>query len=166
MLPLKIKIIFLFICLLITFGKISTGALNDLERVTKQAYAMVSYFGMSKVIGNRSYYDSSGQAEYAFVKPFSEKTSETIDKEVSTIIEDTYNRAKDVLIENREGLTQLATLLLEKEVIFSEDLERIFGKRKYAGPHEHQFKAEEKIEKLLGDTPAGVNPAAVNADGE
>ena len=123
----------------ITFGKISTGALNDLERVTKQAYAMVSYFGMSGVIGNLSFYDSSGQSEYAFVKPFSEKTSEAIDKEVSRIIEDAYNRSKNILKENIEGLNQLANLLLEKEVIFSEDLEKIFGKRKFANPYEHVF---------------------------
>jgi cell division protease FtsH len=121
----------------IVFDKISTGALNDLERVTKQAYAMVSYFGMSKEVGNMSFYDSSGQSEYAFVKPFSEKTSETIDKEVSKLISDTYNRAKQVLVENRPGLDSLANILLEKEVIFSEDLERIFGKRKYPNPHEH-----------------------------
>ncbi len=115
----------------IVFGVISTGALNDLERVTKQAYAMISYFGMSKILGNLSFYDSSGQSEYAFTKPYSEKTAETIDKEVSNIVEKSYNRAKKVLIDNREGLNQLANILLEKEVIFSEDLEKIFGKRKY-----------------------------------
>ena len=140
----------------ITFGKISTGALNDLERVTKQAYAMVTYFGMSKIIGNRSFYDSSGQSEYAFVKPYSEHTSEIIDQEVSLIIEDTYNRAKSVLEENKEGLAQLANLLLEKEVIFSEDLERIFGKRKFASSHEMGFKNEELTE--LEDVPqTGTN---------
>lgn len=126
----------------LVFDKISTGALNDLERVTKQAYAMVSYFGMSKKVGNMSFYDSTGQSEYAFVKPFSEKTSETIDTEVSKLIEDTYQRAKKVLSENREGLDSLASILLEKEVIFSEDLERIFGKRKFAGAHEHVLLAE------------------------
>ena len=148
----------------ITFGKISTGALNDLERVTKQAYAMVSYFGMSKIIGNRSYYDSSGQAEYAFVKPFSEKTSETIDKEVSSIIEDTYKRAKDVLNENVEGLTALANLLLEKEVIFSEDLERIFGKRKFVGSHEHAFKTEQQFEDVAEINGIDHNAATSSTD--
>lgn len=120
----------------IVFGKISTGALNDLERVTKQAYAMVSYFGMSKEIGNISFYDSSGQSDMAFVKPFSEKTSELIDKEVSVLIEEAYTKAKEVLTDNRDGLNKLAKQLLEKEVIFSEDLEVIFGKRKFGNPHD------------------------------
>ena len=112
------------------FNRISTGALNDLEKVTKQAYAMVAYFGMSKGIRNISFYDSSGQNELAFSKPYSEKTAELIDKEVKNIIGEAYDRAKDILTKNREGLTQLAELLLEREVIFSEDLEAIFGKRK------------------------------------
>jgi len=112
------------------FNQISTGALNDLEKVTKQAYAMVAYFGMSKGIRNISFYDSSGQNELAFSKPYSEKTAELIDKEVKNIIGEAYDRAKDILTKNREGLTQLAELLLEREVIFSEDLEAIFGKRK------------------------------------
>jgi len=120
----------------IIFGSISTGALNDLERVTKQAYAMVSYFGMSKAIGNLSYYDSTGQTEYGFTKPFSEKTSELIDKEASDLIEKSYQKAKVVLAENIEGLHKLAKILLEKEVIFAEDLENIFGKRKYGNPHD------------------------------
>lgn len=120
----------------IVFEKISTGALNDLERVTKQAYAMVSYFGMSKEIGNMSFYDSSGQSDMAFVKPFSEKTSELIDKEVAALIEEAYSKAKTVLAENRDGLNKLAKQLLEKEVIFSEDLEVIFGKRKFGNPHD------------------------------
>ncbi|OFY48634.1 MAG: hypothetical protein A2W85_05905 [Bacteroidetes bacterium GWF2_41_31] len=114
---------------MVIFGKISTGALNDLEKVTKQAYAMVSYYGLSKKVGNISYYDSSGQSEYSFNKPFSEKTSELIDKEVSEMIESAYAKAIEVLSENRAGLEKLATKLLEKEVIFKEDLEEIFGKR-------------------------------------
>lgn len=126
----------------VVFDKISTGALNDLERVTKQAYAMVSYFGMSDKIGNMSFYDSTGQSEYAFVKPFSEKTSETIDAEAAKLIEETYQRAKQVLIDNRAGLDSLATILLEKEVLFSEDLERIFGKRQFPGSHEHVLFSE------------------------
>jgi len=115
----------------INFKKISTGALNDLEKVTKQAYAMVSYFGMSDKIGNISFYDSSGQGEYSFNKPYSEKTAEKIDDEVNTIVEEQYKRAVKLLNENLEGLTKLAEQLLEKEVIFSEDLEKIFGKRKW-----------------------------------
>lgn len=113
----------------VTFGKISTGALNDLERVTKQAFAMISYFGMSEKIGNLSYYDSSGQQEYSFNKPYSEKTAETIDNEVKNLIDTEYNRAKEILRKNKKGLQQLAEILLEKEVIFSDDLEKIFGKR-------------------------------------
>jgi len=114
----------------IIFGKISTGALNDLEKITKQAYAMVSFFGMSDKVGNISFYDSSGQSDFGFTKPYSEKTAELIDQEVNLIISESYVRAKEVLKSNMKGLTELAELLLEKEVIFSEDLERIFGKRK------------------------------------
>jgi AFG3 family protein len=114
----------------INFSKISTGALNDLERVTKQAYAMVSYFGMSDKVGNISFYDSNGQSDFSFTKPYSEKTAELIDKEVNKIVEEQYERAKDTLKKNIVGMKKLAEQLLEKEVIFSEDLEKIFGKRK------------------------------------
>jgi AFG3 family protein len=114
----------------LVFGKISTGALSDLEKVTKQAYAMVAYFGMSDKIGNISFYDSSGQTDFNFTKPYSDRTAELIDKEVKDIIEKAYLRAQEVLKKNIKGLTELAELLLEKEVIFGEDLERIFGKRK------------------------------------
>ncbi|TAL80861.1 MAG: ATP-dependent zinc metalloprotease FtsH [Bacteroidetes bacterium] len=112
------------------FGKISTGALSDLEKITKQAYAMVAYFGMSEKVGNISFYDSSGQSDFGFTKPYSEKTAELIDQEVNLIIAESYVRAKEVLKNHIKGLTELAELLLEKEVIFSEDLERIYGKRK------------------------------------
>ncbi|MBZ4675458.1 MAG: cell division protein FtsH [Anaerophaga sp.] len=112
------------------FNRISTGALNDLEKVTRQAYAMVSYFGMSSKLGNLSYFDSSGQNEYNFQKPYSEKTAELIDQEVSIIVEEQYTRAKKILTENKDKHAHLAELLLEREVIFSEDLEKIFGKRK------------------------------------
>jgi AFG3 family protein len=112
------------------FGKISTGALSDLEKITKQAYAMVSFFGMSEKVGNISFYDSSGQSDFGFTKPYSEKTAELIDEEVNLIISESYIRAKEVLKHNMKGLTELAEQLLDKEVIFSEDLERIFGKRK------------------------------------
>ncbi|MCD4768745.1 MAG: ATP-dependent zinc metalloprotease FtsH, partial [Bacteroidales bacterium] len=111
------------------FGKISTGALNDLEKVTKQAYAMVSYFGMSEKLGNMCFYDSTGQNEYSFTKPYSERTAELIDSEARRIVDESYQRAKDVLSKNMKGLEVLAGLLLEKEVIFSEDLEKVFGKR-------------------------------------
>lgn len=114
----------------VTFGKISTGALNDLERVTKQAYAMIAYFGMGKTVGNISYYDSSGQSEFSFNKPYSEKTAEQIDGEVKILIDGAYENAKKILTDNVESFTKLAELLLEREVIFSEDLENIFGPRK------------------------------------
>lgn len=125
----------------IIFGKISTGALNDLEKVTKQAFAMVAYFGLNKKIGNISYYDSSGQSEYSFHKPFSEKTAEIIDIEISKLVESAYDRAKKLLTENKEKLEQLAAVLLDREVIFSEDLESVFGKR----PFEDRNKEDEEI---------------------
>jgi cell division protease FtsH len=127
----------------IVFGKISTGALSDLEKITKQAYAMVSFFGMSDKVGNISFYDSSGQSDFGFTKPYSEKTAELIDKEVKQIIEESFQRAQEVLRSNIKGLTELAELLLEKEVIFSEDLERIFGKRK-ADILKEEKRSEEK----------------------
>ncbi len=133
----------------LTFNRISTGALNDLERVTKQAFAMISYFGMSKKIGNISYYDSSGQQEYSFNKPYSEKTAETIDEEVKNLIDVQYERAKTVLRKNKKGLTQLAEILLEKEVIFSEDLEKIFGKRPWVRHDELPKKKEELPKKKV-----------------
>jgi cell division protease FtsH len=110
-------------------GKISTGALSDLEKITKQAYAMVAYLGMSDKIGNISFYDSTESAGYSFGKPYSEKTAETIDKEARRLVDDAYETAKRVLNEQKEGFVKLAELLLEREVIFSEDLEAIFGKR-------------------------------------
>lgn len=128
----------------IVFGKISTGAVNDLERITKQAMAMVSYFGMSNRIGNISFYDSTGQSDYAFSKPYSEKTAELIDAEIKAIVDEQYERAKKVLKENFKGLETLAEQLLQKEVIFSDDLEKIFGKRKTNDPNE---KLDEKKKK-------------------
>ena len=113
------------------FGNISTGALSDLEKVTKQAQAIVKIYGLNDKIGNVSYYDSSGQQEYSFQKPYSEKTSELIDKEISATIEAQYERAKQILTDNREKLDALAKMLLEKEVIFKDDLETIFGKRTF-----------------------------------
>jgi len=120
----------------IVFGKISTGALNDLEKVTKQAYAMVAFYGLNKKIGNISYYDSSGQNEYSFSKPFSEETARVIDDEIHKMVEECYNKAKVLLSDNRDKLNQLADILLLKEVIFREDLEKIFGKRPFPD-HDH-----------------------------
>ncbi len=131
----------------ITFKRISTGALNDLERVTKQAYAMIAYFGMGESIGNLSYYDSSGQSEFSFGKPYSEKTAESIDKEVKDLVEKAYSIAKKILTENNEGLNKLAELLLDREVIFSEDLENIFGPRKSISREEELAKDLEKAQQ-------------------
>ncbi|WP_313098295.1 ATP-dependent zinc metalloprotease FtsH [Epilithonimonas sp.] len=111
------------------FGNISTGALSDLERVTKQAQAMVTIYGLNDKVGNISYYDSSGQSEYNFGKPYSEQTAKVIDEEISKLIETQYQRAVNILTENRDKLDALAQKLLDKEVIFREDLEEIFGKR-------------------------------------
>jgi cell division protease FtsH len=115
----------------VIFDQISTGALSDLEKVTKQARAMVTIYGLSEKVGNLTYYDSSGQSEYGFTKPYSERTAELIDKEISDIIEEQYQRALKLLEEHKDKLTQLAEVLLEKEVIFKDNLEKIFGKRPF-----------------------------------
>jgi len=115
----------------VIFGNISTGALSDLEKVTKQAQAMVTIYGLSEKVGNLSYYDSSGQQDYSFSKPYSEETARLIDEEISTLVEAQYKRAIQILSENKDKLTALANKLLEKEVIFTNDLEEIFGKRKW-----------------------------------
>lgn len=114
----------------VVFGEVSTGALSDLEKVTKQAYSMVTVYGLNEKIGNISFYDSSGQSDYSFNKPYSEKTAETIDEEVKLIVEKAYKRTKQILNDNRDKLNELAELLLEKEVIFKEDMVRIFGEKK------------------------------------
>jgi cell division protease FtsH len=144
----------------VVFGRISTGALSDLEKVTKQAYAMVMYYGLNEKIGNISFYDSTGNSEMSFQKPFSEKTAERIDTEVSLLIETAYTRAKDVLTKHKEQLTKLAQYLLEKEVIFKENLEEIFGKRKW------ETEEEKKASQLPPTTTAqtataenGINPS-------
>lgn len=131
-------------------GKISTGAANDLERVTKQAYAMVVYFGMSQRLPNLNYYDSTGQ-DWGFTKPYSEETAKLIDNEVQLIIDEQYDRAKEILSKHAEGHHQLAQVLLEREVIYSEDVEHIFGKRKWLSRSQEilqlQEKANEKAEE-------------------
>lgn len=153
------------------FKKISSGAQNDLEKITKQAYAMVSIFGMSEKVGNVSFYDSSGQSDYSFTKPYSEKTAELIDEEVKVIIDAQYKRALEILKKHAEGHAKLANLLLEREVIFSEDLEEIFGKRPWDTKHvipENGDKASVAVEKpkakkkAVPTTPKGdieINPA-------
>ncbi len=127
----------------IMFGKVSTGALSDLEKVTKQAYAMVSIYGLSDKVGNISYYDSSGQSDYSFSKPYSEKTAQLIDEEVKNLIETSYIRTKKILEENKDKLIKLAEKLLEKEVIFRDDLEEIFGKSIF----EAELNEEKKVSK-------------------
>ncbi|GAA4963201.1 ATP-dependent zinc metalloprotease FtsH [Algibacter aquimarinus] len=127
----------------VIFDKISTGALSDLEKVTKQARAMVTIYGLSDKIGNLTYYDS-GQSEYGFTKPYSEQTAELIDKEISDIIEEQYQRAIKLLEANKDKLTQLAEVLLEKEVIFKDNLEKIFGKRPFEKEEQKETPKEEK----------------------
>jgi cell division protease FtsH len=126
----------------VIFNKISTGALSDLEKVTKQARAMVTVYGLSDKIGNLTYYDSSGQNEYGFTKPYSEQTAELIDKEISDIVEAQYQRAIALLNENKDNLIELAEVLLKEEVIFKDNLETIFGKRPY-----ETSKVEAEVEK-------------------
>ena len=132
----------------VIFDKISTGALSDLEKVTKQARAMVTIYGLNDKIGNLTYYDSA-QSEYSFTKPYSEKTAHLIDEEISKIIEEQYQRAIDILTENKDKLTTLANLLLEREVIFREDLENIFGKRKFKDPHDIIEEEEDKSSEVV-----------------
>lgn len=127
-------------------GQISNGASNDLERVTKQAYAMVVYYGMSDKLPNINYYDSSGQ-EWGFTKPYSESTARIIDEEVQQIISEQYERAKKILAENAEGHNELANVLLEREVIYREDIEHIFGKRPWASRSEEILEKENKDDK-------------------
>ncbi|WP_318344210.1 ATP-dependent zinc metalloprotease FtsH [Flagellimonas baculiformis] len=123
----------------VIFDKISTGALSDLEKVTKQARAMVTIYGLNDKLGNITYYDSTGQNEYGFTKPYSEETAQRIDQEISKMIEEQYQRAIKLLADNKDKLTELADRLLEKEVIFKDDLEKIFGRRPFE-------KEEEKLE--------------------
>jgi cell division protease FtsH len=115
----------------VTFNRISTGALSDLEKVTKQARAMVTVYGLNEKIGNVTYYDSTGQSEYNFSKPYSEETAKVIDEEISLLIEGQYQRAIQILEDNKDKLNQLANILIDKEVIFKDDLEAIFGKRTF-----------------------------------
>src|SRR5690554_2051043 len=127
-------------------GKISSGAMNDLERVTKQAYAMITYMGMSEKLANLSYYDSTGQ-EYQFSKPYSDDTAKIIDSEVKAMIAGEYERAKQILLEKKTGHNELSRILLEKEIIYSHDLEVIFGKRPWISRSDEIFVKKEKEEE-------------------
>ncbi len=136
----------------VVFNNISTGALSDLEKVTKRAQAMVTIYGLNDKIGNISYYDSSGQSEYNFGKPYSEHTAKTIDEEISKLVENQYQRAIKILTENKDKLEALAGKLLEKEVIFREDLEEIFGKRAWESEEKESRSIENEPEETIGDT--------------
>ena len=146
----------------VIFDKISTGALSDLEKITKQARAMVAVYGLSEKLGNITYYDSSGQNDYNFSKPYSEETAQLIDKEISILIEKQYERAQKILSKHKKELIQLAELLLEKEVIFSDDLVKIFGER--------PFIKEPLAKKVVRPTPKIVEEEEeqkdVNNEGE
>ena len=142
----------------IVFGKISTGALNDIERATKMAQSLVVYYGMSPEVGNVSFYDSTGQSEYGFTKPFSEKTAEVIDKEVKRIVEEAYNRAKSIILEHREQLDELAERLFELEVLFREDLERIYG------PRQAEIEEKKQVETQSDSRELAQNAESDDAD--
>jgi cell division protease FtsH len=148
------------------FGEISTGALSDLEKVTKQAQAIVTIYGLNERIGNVSYYDSSGRGEYSFGKPYSERTAQIIDEEISKVIEEAYTVAKNVLIENKDKLTMLAEELLEKEVIFNEDLVKIFGiKPGNDIPEPETKKVESKVTDETEDA-TEVSDGEIDSEGE
>jgi len=144
----------------LTFGRVSTGALNDLERVTKLAHAMVAYYGMSPEVGTLSYYDSTGQSDMALTKPYSEKTAQQIDAETRRLIDEAYRMAEETLTTHADGLRQLAELLLEREVIFTEDVERILGKRKTSGEPAKQEsdRPAEAIAEATGSESDNKNP--------
>lgn len=148
----------------ICFGKVSTGALNDLERATKMAYAMVVYYGMSEKLKNISFYDST-QADYSFTKPYSDKTAEIIDQEMQSIVTGQYERAKAIIASNREKHQELANLLVENEVIFTEDVERIFGKRPWVSRMDELMNENKKVETEQVET-AQVDTDANKADTE
>lgn len=140
-------------------GQTSTGALNDLERVTKQAYAMVAYYGMSDKLANLSYYDSTGRSDYGFAKPYSEKTAETIDKEAGEIIAGQMVRAKQILVENAEGHHRIAELLIEKEVITAEDVEAVLGPRPWKSRQDEIIEDNEKLQQAA-EAPVGAEAAS------
>ncbi|AWM14509.1 ATP-dependent zinc metalloprotease FtsH [Flavobacterium sp. NRK F10] len=138
----------------VVFDKISTGALSDLEKVTKQARAMVTIYGLNDKLGNITYYDSSGQNDYNFSKPYSEETAQVIDKEISTVIEGQYQRAIAILTENKDKLIELADILIDREVIFKDDLEKIFGKRPF----------EKEVHSAETDINSRINNATENTE--
>jgi cell division protease FtsH len=148
----------------IIYGKISTGALSDLEKVTKQARAMVTIYGLNKEIGNITYYDSQNGGDYGFTKPYSELTAQKIDAEISKIVEAQYVRAKEILTKDKDKLTTLAELLLEKEVIFKENLEEIFGKRAWQSQEEKREAEDEEAAAKATKVKDAEKPAELNQD--
>ena len=144
-------------------GRISTGAANDLERVTKQAYAMVVYYGMSDKLPNLCYYDSTGQ-DYGFSKPYSDERAKLIDEEVSRIINEQYERAKAILREHPEGHAKLAETLITREVIFTEDVEQIFGKRQWTSRTDEILAAKQISEKSESSATAANDSNAPTAE--
>ncbi|MDD7724057.1 MAG: cell division protein FtsH, partial [Bacteroidales bacterium] len=147
----------------ITFGQVGTGALNDLERANKLASAMVTYYGMSDKLPNICYYDSTGQQDYAFRSPYSEERARIIDEEVSAIISSQYERAKEILRQNADKHRQLADLLLEREVIFTEDVERIFGPRPWKNRAD-ELADEKKEEEQAKATSQSESPATTEVN--
>ena len=148
-------------------GVLDTGALSDLEQATKRAYAMVTYFGMSDKMKNVSFYDSTGQNEYGFSKPYSESTAQLIDAEAAKIIDEQYERAKEILLKYQEGHHKIAQILIEKEVLFAEDLEAVFGPRPWASRAEEILRDNEKkadnAEAGKGDDKADNGDAAAES---
>jgi cell division protease FtsH len=147
----------------VVFNAISTGALSDLEKITKQAYANVTVYGLNDRIGNISFYDSSGQQDYNFTKPYSEKTAEIIDEEVKKLIDKAYERTLELLSGNREKLDKLAKLLMDREVIFKEDLETIFGKRPFEKDEEDLLAQNSAPAKPVGDNPIPLADATIES---
>ena len=150
-------------------GVLDTGALSDLEQATKRAYAMVTYFGMSDKLKNVSFYDSTGQNEYGFSKPYSEATAQLIDAEASKIIEEQYERARQILLKYQDGHHKIAQILIEKEVLFAEDLEAVFGPRPWASRAEeilrdNEQKKENKEKSVDVTAIDGSNNDAQNTD--
>jgi cell division protease FtsH len=146
----------------VVYGKVSTGALSDLEKVTKQAYAMVTMYGLNEKIGNISFYDSSGQSEYSFGKPYSDKTAEIIDEEVKLMVEGAYKRAVALLSNHREKLDQLAKRLLEREILYREDLEEIFGQRPFG---DASSAIANEISQTRQGSPAAIKEVQPDAEG-
>ena len=148
----------------IVFGKISTGALSDLERITKMAYSIVTIYGMNKEIGNMSFFDSK-QSEYAFQKPYSDATAERIDQEVKKVIDSCYERTKNLLVEHRRELETIASELLEKEILFQSDLERLIGVRPFSNQTTYQ-KFTNRVEETTASVPEAAAPAEPSAPSE